>query len=115
MLEFYTRLFVEIDTTLGKLLQLVATDCNGTIDMMTVKLEEFEMDIIKSEYTLTYHDPHDFMSYSYNIEVVNIKEVSLDDYLIFVGKLMNKLYNHNAKIVASCDWEDDLPGHGKLI
>lgn len=112
MLEFYTRLFVEIDISLEKLLQLIATYCNGTINMRTVEIEEFEMDIMKSEYALTYHDPNDFMSYKYNIEIVNIKEVLLSDYLKFVRKLMNNLYNHNAKVVASCDWEDDLPSLG---
>ena len=114
MAEFYTKLFVQIDIALQELLQLVANTCSGNIDVVTIEVDKIEIDIMKNESAPTISDPNDFMSYPYTAEVVNIEDMSLESYLEFTGSLMKNLNSNGAKVVAACDWEDKLPGHGKL-
>ncbi|MGH1487219.1 MAG: hypothetical protein ACRBCI_13480 [Cellvibrionaceae bacterium] len=114
MTEFYTKLFVKIDISLQALLQVVASICNGDIDVMTVEAGRYEVDVLENKDASVISDPSDFMSFDYIVEIVNIEDTTLDAYLEFTGNLMTKLNSNDAKVVAACDWEEKLPGSGKL-
>ena len=114
MIEFYTKLFVDINISLKALVGLIANICDGQVDLTTVELEDFEIDIGQNEYAEMINDITDFMSFKYTVEVVNKEDIKLEEYLLFISNLMLKINSQKAKVVAACDWEEMLPGKGKL-
>jgi hypothetical protein len=114
MKELYTKLYVEIYNTLEELLQMVADVLVGNIDMTTIETNLIEVDVIHNEFASKVTEPDDFISYAYTVEVVNVVEMPLNVYIDLTSDIMNHLNENNAKVVAACDWEDQLPGGGKL-
>lgn len=103
--------------SLTELLERVAEVLEGTVDMQTVVSNELEADVRMSdefEPKLIERDAGDFIHYPYSVEVEAIKGTPLQTYLDLVGRLMVQLCGAGAAVVASCDWERDLPGFGKL-
>lgn len=114
MKEFYTKLFVDIDITLEALLQMVADILAGNIDMRTIETNSVEVDVFQNEYALKATNSSDFIFYAYTVEVVNVEEMPLNVYIDLTSRVMNHLHKNSARVVAACDWEDQLPGGGKL-
>lgn len=119
MEELYTRLFVSSDRSHQDLLALVAEACAGKIEQgWTVVSGHYEVDVRPNdegtEEARRAH-PGDFLYFPFTAEVVTGEEANdVVAYIRFVGLLMNKLHAHGMRVVASCDWEDDLPGGGRL-
>ncbi len=119
MEELYTKLFVNSERSHEDLLASVAQACAGKIEAgWTVVSGDYEMDVRPNdegtEEARRKH-PGDFLYYPFIVEVVTEGDPDeAENYVGFVGALMAKLYENGMKVVASCDWEDDLPGCGRL-
>ena len=113
----YTILYVDSTSTLEKLFNEVAYAVEGTIRRGTVFSKCVEVDVRVNEYfeqRIIDRDPGDFIHYAYTVEVEANEGVSLDYYLEAVSSLMRCLHAKDVNVVAACDWEDKLPGSGKL-
>ena len=117
--ELYTKLFVSFERSHQDFLASVAKACAGKVEeRWTVVSGDYEMDVRPNdegtEEARRTH-PGGFLYFPFTIEVVtgrNPGEVA--SYVGFVGSLMAKLHAEGMEVVASCDWEDGLPGGGHL-
>jgi hypothetical protein len=113
----YTRLYVNCDAALNELREHVAAALNGQIEFRTVVAYAVEADVmenIDSDPSSVLNAPCDFIHYPYSVEIEGTSNVTLAEYINVVSHVMRSLHSTGAWIVASCDWESDLPGSGKL-
>ena len=82
--------------------------------MTTIETSSIEVDVLHNEYASKVAESGDFISYAYTVEVVSVEDMPLNTYIDLTSNVMNHLHKNNAKVVAACDWEDQLPGAGKL-
>jgi len=60
-------------------------------------------------------DPTDFVYFPYTVEIEAASEgMGLKRYLGVVATVMEALAGSGMRVVAACDWEDRLPGGGRL-
>jgi hypothetical protein len=114
---FFTRLYVSSSLPLADLVDVaesaLSTDADGrsiTTDVVDVsfgKGDDFDPVVVS-------RDPTNFLRYPYSVEIEAMEGATLEQYLDVVALLMRELHKRGATIVASCDWEDDLPGSGRL-
>jgi hypothetical protein len=113
----FTRLFVETDLPAYVLLRRVAQRLGGTVELNTVTAGPLEVDIRENRELRSPGQavaPEDgFLYFSLTAEVES-ETMALDAYLSNVAAVMLSLHEVGAKVVAACDWEDLLPGGGKL-
>ena len=119
MSELYSKLFVQTPRSHPDLLTFVASASKGTVDDgWTVVSGLYEMDVRPNdESTEEAHRAHpgDFLYFPYTVEVVTESIAGeTSDYVQFVASLMKQLYADGMQVVAACDWEDELPGGGRL-
>ncbi|MBL4635469.1 MAG: hypothetical protein JKY56_16530 [Kofleriaceae bacterium] len=69
--------------------------------------KDFDTDVIA-------RDPSEFIYYPYTVDVESAPGLSLKSYLEQVSTVMIHLAGEGATVVASCDWEQHLPGSGRL-
>ena len=117
MTAFYTRLYVASDVPLSDLRLAVARAFDANIEMFTVSTDAASIDFYASDDSdppSVERDPGNFLRYPYCIEIDASPTVTLERYLEIVASTMRQLHALGANVVASCDWEDRLPGSGKL-
>ncbi len=118
MARLYTELFVNAPSDLGTLVSKVASAVSGTVDLDTVTGMACEMDVRKSDdYSpeMLARDPSDFIYFPYTVEIEPVRsDLDLERYLAVVGSVMESLARTGMQVVAACDWENRLPGRGRL-
>lgn len=119
MSELYTKLFVRSERAHPDLLALVADACDGKVEEgWTVVAGEYEIDVRPNDDATgeaQREHPGDFLYFPYTVEVVtDVNACETADYIDFVGSLMNRLHSEGMQVVAACDWENELPGGGRL-
>lgn len=119
MEELYTKLFVNSERSQQDLFAFVAEVSSGEgEERWTVVSGDYEMDVrLNDEGTEEARRTHpgDFLYFPFTVEVVaegNPSDVA--NYVRFVGSLMTELHAKGMQVVASCDWEGELPGRGRL-
>ena len=117
MERHYTRLYVDSAMSLSQLLEVAARAVGGTLDADTVIAGDVQIDVRMND-DFDRHavniDPTDFIHYVYSIEIEEDSRVALESYLELVRKVMCAIQTGRSNVVAACDWEDELPGAGKL-
>jgi hypothetical protein len=115
--RFYTRLYIDSKFHLPALVGAIARALGGRLEMSSVDTGVLSADFHTSDdydRARVQHDPSDFLRYPFSVEVEAIASVPLDRYLDEVALMMRELQALGANVAASCDWEDLLPGGGKL-
>lgn len=118
VIELYARVFVKVAGTLQELFGIVTSFVPGVYGCLNVVAQPYTLDFSSNPYrsNLENSSPDDFLQYPYAIEVfADGKAVSLEEYLGFVSRLMTTLYDKGMDVVVACDWEERLPGGGKLL
>jgi hypothetical protein len=117
MEPLYSRLYVHTALELEELLKAVADCLAGEIDRDTVVAPALEADVRRSDdfdEEAVQRDPSDFIHYRYSVEVESTAALAIDGFLEALAKLMKMLESLGANVVAACDWEERLPGAGRL-
>lgn len=118
MAELYSRIFVKFTGALQDLFKIVASSTPGNHGRSSIVAQPYVLDLARNPYQsgLEGSDSGDFLQYPYTLEVfADSKDVSLEEYLGFVGRLMTALHGKGMDLVVACDWEARLPGGGKLM
>jgi hypothetical protein len=114
--EFYSKIFVKGDCTHAELLSLVAHALPGMIDDWTVVGNDCEVDVRPNEdYSPEALEsaPTDFVYFPYTVEVVSTC-VECTDHVRTVSALMRAIHDRGMPVVTASDWENTLPGKGRL-
>jgi hypothetical protein len=117
MSAFFSRLYVASQSPLSELLGAVAHVLDGDEDMSTITTSVASTYFSTSDdydCAAVQRDATDFIRYPYSVEIEAAPNVGLDRYLEEVALIMRTLHTLGSNVVASCDWEDLLPGSGKL-
>ena len=116
MSEFYTKIFINSDRRPTSLLDDLESRLGGHVDLGTLCVDSFEVDVRDNRDMPTTTDNKDdaFLSYAVTAEVVAVSDATKAHYLDFVGRVMHALHACGAEVVAASDWEHELPGGGKL-
>lgn len=116
MSELFAKLFVRTERDLSSLISTVAEIVSGRVEPFGgVQAGNFELDVGANEYReLTSED--DFMRFPYAIDVFVLSaSVSEAEFVEFLSRAMRALHERRMQVVAACDWEESLPGRGKLM
>lgn len=118
MSDLYAKMFVSTARTRAELLAVVAKALDGARRGSTVVTPECEADVRgNDDYSpeALGADPTDFVYFPYTVEIFSSGEdPRIDAFLETASFLMNHLFSAGMKVVVACDWEDQLPGRGKL-
>ena len=115
--ELYTKLFVNIEMTHDELLRFVARLFGGDIEMWTVVCRSLDFDVRPNDdVDIQVLDSalDEFIRFPFTIEVASTTDITLEDYLAAIARLMIEIETKSGSVVAACDWEDMLPGEGRL-
>ncbi len=111
------RLYVNALMTPSELTARVAEALGGVVGRGGFATAALEGDVRRGadhEPATVAMDPQDYIRYPYAVEVEGRDGVELNRYVEGVGQVMRVLERLGASVVAACDWEDELPGAGKL-
>jgi hypothetical protein len=113
----YCRLYVQSAASLEALQRLVVVAATGDVASPSQVLRDVLIDVrISDDYDVrgVERDPTHFVYYRYSVDVQATAVTPVADFLDLVSLLMRAIESEGANVVASCDWEDELPGSGKL-
>jgi hypothetical protein len=106
--ELYTRLFVESVCSEATLHGRIAQTNN-------VDVRLYDLYVSENPYANTGGADAEHDEFPCTVEVVGDSDTSsVAEYLRIVGVVMEALHQGGSKVVAACDWEEQLPGRGKL-
>ncbi|MBV7297296.1 hypothetical protein [Enterovibrio paralichthyis] len=115
MEEFYTKIFVDAKIELTDLIEHVREVVGGILSIDTVLTNSLELDVKRNDLGLSSsYSGDEFLTYRYTVEVVSVIDIELGEYLEEVSKIMISLSELGFSVVAACDWEEQLPGRGRL-
>lgn len=114
----YTRIYVNGDADVLTVVDIIASATSGTIDWSTVIGMNCNIHVEQSDdfspQALSV-DPSDFIHFPINVEVESINtDMTLAGYLSVVSTVMESLARSGMQVVAACEWEDQLPGGGRI-
>jgi hypothetical protein len=119
MAELGSTVFVRFEGSLEDLLDVVTSLAIGRRERRTVTREPYKLYVRPNDYRLQQDAgsrADDFLQYPYTVDILaDSNDVHLEDYLGFVGQLLVALHAKEMDVVTACDWEDRLPGKGKLV
>ncbi|GLQ75833.1 hypothetical protein [Vibrio penaeicida] len=116
-MKFYTKIFVDANVELADLITHVSRIVDGTVSIDTVLTNALELDVKRNDLgSSACHNIDDgFLAYGFTVEIVNTVDMLFDLYLEAVGNIMMNLSERGHSVVASCGWEEKLPGGGRII
>lgn len=118
MAHLYTRIFVNTTSGLDAVVSAVAAAVSGRSELGTVTGMGCELDVrTNDDYSgqSLARDPSDFVYFPFTVEVEAARNnMPVDSYLSVVGRVMEALAISGMQVVAACDWEERLPGRGRL-
>ncbi|EDN67695.1 conserved hypothetical protein [Beggiatoa sp. PS] len=114
MADLYCKVYVNTKMSQEMLLDFIANNFNGYIELRTVYSPFFEADVFKNEDAdpLKAIFPDDgFLYYPYYLEIEPVDNIEQASYIAFIARLLSALWKMGAKAVAACDFEEELPNH----
>lgn len=109
-----------VDTTLdhGRLLAAVARILGGEVSRFTVESPVVEADVRPNDDHRSPQRasaPDDFVYFPFTLDVEPAGGgTDLDAFLAAISAIMVGLAEADMRVVVACDWEDRLPGGGRL-
>lgn len=118
MEDLFAKLYVDTSLEHGSLLATVARILDGEVADWTVESQVIEADVRPND---DYRSPErasspdDFVYFPYTLDVEpSGSGPGLEAFLQEVSKVMLGLSDSGMRVVVACDWEDRLPGGGRL-
>jgi hypothetical protein len=115
----FCALYVDTPLDHRALLRAISGLTAGTEEMRTVSSADLEITVLEGDYPRSQlaEAPDDFVRFPYVLEV-NPGPALADDhdaYVTRLGALLLAMSALGLRVVAACDFEERLPGHGKLL
>lgn len=118
MEECYAKIFVDDDSRRADVMTKVAEAMGGHIEVRTLVGDGFEVDFLDGEPATADHEIAEedaFLYYPLVLELVAVDDaMAVPDFVAIASKLMHALHADGAAVVAACDFEEALPGGGRL-
>lgn len=117
MKPFFSRLYVASPRPLSELVDAIARVLDASEHMCTITTPVASTDLLTNDdydRAALEWDASDYIRYPYSVDIESAPNVGLYRYLDEVALIMRTLHSHGSNVVASCDWEELLPGAGKL-
>ena len=118
MSELYAKLFVDTSADHAALLRVVRDCTNGVQDDWTIVSSSVEAEVRPNDDSrLPARDdsPDDFVYFPFTIDIEPVNAgCGLDEFLKGISTIVVGLAQSGMRVVAACDWEDALPGGGRL-
>ena len=118
MEDLFAKFYVDSSLEHGSLLATVARILDGEVDNWTVESQVVEADVRPND---DYGSPEgasspdDFVYFPYTLDVEPVAgDTKLQAFLGAISKIMVGLADSGMRVVVACDWEDRLPGRGRL-
>lgn len=114
--ELYCKIYVNVDKNIDE----ITDEIEEIISIESDNFHSFEGDIFtldvlrNKEYDEVKCDkfPDGFLFFKFCIEIDCTDRNKEKDYLEFVSKIMNSLWESGMRLVVSCDFEEVLPNKG---
>lgn len=110
--NLYCKVYLSSELEIEELYQCINCKVLGKLEpIRTIKTNWGEIDLRKnSDFNPEQlkSDPEDFVFWQYYLDIVPEKEVEESNYISQIAKLLDELSSESIKVVASCDFEDDL-------
>ncbi len=110
--NLYCKVYLNSELEIEELYQHINCKVLGRLQPIRTTITDWcEMDLRKnSEFNpqRLIEDPEDFVFWQYYIDVEPKKQIDQYNYINQIAKLLRDLNSDNIKIVASCDFEEDL-------
>lgn len=108
--DYTCCLYIEKDWTLEKTINIVKGLTNGSRSNKTITNDILDIDIEESQDAdKNYIKKKDgFLFYKFNAYTVPKSENKEKKYIISLSKLISDLRHNGAKVVASCEFEEDI-------
>lgn len=112
----YVQLYVDVGLECTGLLSLVANIVGGRVSRFSVEAEGLEIEVGKNGRRLGVlrNGPDAFLEYEYLVELERPELMEMTAFHALVARVMTGLHSRNASVVAACDFEEVLPGCGRL-
>ena len=118
MADLFAKAYVDGNIEHAALLQLVAGAVAGDADGWTVVAETAEIDVLANDDARSNRQEDnldDFVYFPYALDIeAAATPVPLDDFIKIVSSVMIRLEKEGLRVVVACDWEERLPGGGRL-
>jgi hypothetical protein len=118
MSELYAKLFVDTRMGHADILKTTADAVKGQLQQWTIEAADVEIDVRPND---DYNSPQralapdDFLYFPFALDVeASSDAVPLKRFLDVLSQLMQQFATAGMRVVVACDWEDDLPGGGRL-
>ena len=110
--NLYCKVYLNSGLEIEELYQHINSKISGELKpIRTIKMSWGEIDVRKNEDFCPQKlvdDPEDFVFWKYYLDIEPKEGVDENDYIDQIAKLLGKLKAGNFKVVASCDFEEDL-------
>ena len=111
MYDDYTcRLYIESDRSLEEITNTIKNFTDGSKSNKTILTDMFEIDVEESlDADKEYIDKEDgFLFYRFNVYVEPNSDDEYKKYIKSLSKLISDLRTNGARVVASCEFEQDI-------
>jgi hypothetical protein len=118
MEDLFAMLYVDTSLDHRSLLESVARFLDGEVADWTVESQAIEADVRPND---DYRSPerasslNDFVYFPYTVDVESVGSTGLEAFLGAISKIMFGLAGSRMRVVVACEWEDRLPGGGRLV
>ena len=108
-------LYVDLEVSEEELLEILEKKLGCIRKWWTMECGIIYIHTKISEFYVAGQRAYDFVTFKFLVEVYDEScEVELDAYLEQLARVMLALQDMGARVVAACDWEERLPGGGRL-
>lgn len=116
--DWYCKIFVSINQSKQELVCFITNQLTGTVERGTITVSYAEIDVRTNEdfvEQISENDPDAFLHYRYYLDIEPGPLFNRDLYVQTIIKLLTTLRATGARVVAACDFEEELPKGKEVI
>ena len=113
--DLFTKIFLDTDNEKTSVVEEVSKIVNGTVKGSAIVTEQAEIFLFNNgdfSEKKRNQGSDEFLYYRYYLDVEPIEDVDGKDYIGEISTLLTELWDSGFKVIASCDFEDELPRKG---
>ncbi|WP_435923429.1 1,4-dihydroxy-6-naphthoate synthase [Paenibacillus sp. DYY-L-2] len=113
--DLFTKIFLDTDREKSSVVETVSMIVQGSVTGTPIVTEQSEIFVFNNEdfsEEKRNQDGDDFLYYRYYIDIGPVGDVEEKVYIGEIAKLLIELWDSGFKVVAACDFEDELPRRG---
>lgn len=110
--NLYCKIYLDSRLEIEELCQYINDKVSGRIELIrTIKTEWGEIDLRRNNDfnpQRLKNNPEDFVFWQYYLDIEPKGEIDKSEYIGHIAKLIDEFNSENIKVVASCDFEENL-------